>query len=348
MAAATAPPGAEERRAGVARRAGARCPANRDGIASVQAACRGRQGQSSEFSASAKSPPSRTADATAIAAARSASPAAPALPAPRERCDSRAPSARAGCAAEPRPSATECRAAAGCPCPWPPAAGLRDRRPGMARRGASRRQENPRSRSECRGGQIFLDRVGAQQPWYAEERRELLASSLSAAFIDAMPSSISCLARSIGIVLMVSGWFWLWVPMVWPASRELADAFRSGLGHAADDEEGRLDALRGENVQHLVAVCAAAGRHRRSAPPRDRRAAASRHIAWCRCADAALDRPPAFARCPSASGWPGQSAADAVWAMLQASSPRPRAAHGRGQTPTNALPTMKHRLHSYL
>ena len=35
---------------------------------------------------------------------------------------------------------------------------------------------------------------------------------------------------------------------------ELADAFRKGLGHAADVEEGRLDALRGENFQNLIAV----------------------------------------------------------------------------------------------
>ncbi len=35
---------------------------------------------------------------------------------------------------------------------------------------------------------------------------------------------------------------------------ELADAFRSGVGHVADNEEGRLHALRGENVQNLIAV----------------------------------------------------------------------------------------------
>src|SRR6476659_8671717 len=35
---------------------------------------------------------------------------------------------------------------------------------------------------------------------------------------------------------------------------ELADAFRSSLGHAADGEEGCLYALRGENVQNLIAV----------------------------------------------------------------------------------------------
>src|SRR6266446_10853645 len=44
---------------------------------------------------------------------------------------------------------------------------------------------------------------------------------------------------------------------------------------------------------------------------------------------------------PSAPGWPGQSAADAAWAMMQASSPKPGAAHGRVRTPTNTLPNMK-------
>ena len=57
-----------------------------------------------EFSASAKSPRFPRPDATAIAAARSASSAVPASPAPRGRCDSRAPSVHAGCAAERRRS----------------------------------------------------------------------------------------------------------------------------------------------------------------------------------------------------------------------------------------------------
>ncbi len=42
--------------------------------------------------------------------------------------------------------------------------------------------------------------------------------------------------------------------MLWPASRELAHAFRIGRSHAADLEEGRLHAFRGENVQNLIAV----------------------------------------------------------------------------------------------
>ena len=55
---------------------------------------------------------------------------------------------------------------------------------------------------------------------------------------------------------------------------ELADAFRSGLGHAADDEEGRLHALRGKNVQNLIAVArqrpVVEGQHHLVVPERQR------------------------------------------------------------------------------
>ena len=53
---------------------------------------------------------------------------------------------------------------------------------------------------------------------------------------------------------MVSGWFWLWVPMVWPASRSLRTPSGKLRRHPADREEGRLDALRGEDLQDLIAV----------------------------------------------------------------------------------------------
>src|SRR6266404_8569680 len=51
---------------------------------------------------------------------------------------------------------------------------------------------------------------------------------------------------------------------------------------------------------------------------------------------------------PSASGWPGQSAADAICAVMQVSTPKHKAAHCRVRTPINTLPIMKHRLHSHL
>src|SRR6266852_542197 len=44
---------------------------------------------------------------------------------------------------------------------------------------------------------------------------------------------------------------------------------------------------------------------------------------------------------PSASVWPGQSAADAICAVM-ASNPKHKAAHCGVRTPINALPTIKH------
>src|SRR5258707_11749194 len=53
---------------------------------------------------------------------------------------------------------------------------------------------------------------------------------------------------------------------------------------------------------------------------------------------------------PSASGWPGHSAADAVRAVTQAAMPRHvlrhKAAHGRFRTPTTTLAIIEPRLHS--
>ena len=54
--------------------------------------------------------------------------------------------------------------------------------------------------------------------------------SPSAAVTEAMPSSISCLGAFERHPVHVGGWFWVWVPTVWPASRHLAHAFRIGLG----------------------------------------------------------------------------------------------------------------------
>src|ERR1700712_5945805 len=49
---------------------------------------------------------------------------------------------------------------------------------------------------------------------------------------------------------------------------------------------------------------------------------------------------------PSASGWPGQSAADAACVEMQSNSPRHNPVHREARTPINPLTTMKHRLHS--
>ncbi len=157
----------------------------------------GRQKRISESSASAIWPPPPTADATAIARARSASPADRPSPAPRGRCDSRAPSIRAESSAAPPPCAAGCRAAAGCLCPWPPAAGSRAHRRARRKRGASRRRENRRSRPEVPRSGEFLDPVVDAQAGNADERRGRGAVA-SAAVTDAMPCSISCLERSSG------------------------------------------------------------------------------------------------------------------------------------------------------
>ena len=78
--------------------------------------------------------------------------------------------------------------------------------------------------------------------------------SASAAVTDAMPSSISFWARSIGSRCMFDGMV-LGVGGNGVAGiAHLAHAFRIGVGLASDQEEGRLHALGGEDVQDLVAV----------------------------------------------------------------------------------------------
>ena len=81
-----------------------------------------------------------------------------------------------------------------------------------------------------------------------------LPSSPSAALTEAMPSSTSFATLSSGMRSKLKGWFWLWVPMVWPSATQALDAVGKRLRHAADLEEGRLHALRGEDVEHLVRV----------------------------------------------------------------------------------------------
>ena len=174
--------------------------------------------------------------------------------------------------------------------------------------------------------------------------------SPSAAVTDAMPSSISCLARSIGMrVHARSDGSGCGCRCVWPASRTLRTPSGLALAMRPISEEGRLDALRGENFQNLVAVAAAAGRRRRSAPPRDRRAAASRRYCMVPIRGCSRGSTTSVREVPSASGWPGQSAADAVCrGTAGRASPGMKAADDRVRTPANALPTMKHRLHSDL
>ena len=106
--------------------------------------------------------------------------------------------------------------------------------------------------------------------------------SPSAAVTDAMPCSISCLERverqpihAGRMVLAVGGHGVAGVA-------HLAHAFRIGVGLTSDQEEGRLDAMRGENVQNLVAVfrqrAVVEGQHHLVVCERQR----LRDIAWCR------------------------------------------------------------------
>ena len=276
----------------------------------------GRHKQISESSASARSPPSPTADAAAIAAARSASPAARRSPARHGRCDSRAPSARAGSSAAPPRCAAGCRAAAGCPCPWPRAAGSRDRRPRSAETwrqssaGKSalqiwmplRRADSPRRRRRAAGREC--GRTARARGAVAERR-----GHRRDAVVDLLPRRVRSASGACS-----SGWFWLWVPTVWPASRSLRTPSGLALACAADHEEGRLDALRRRGSPGSGCCISAADRRRRSAPPRGPPAAASRRYCMVPMRGCSRGSTTSVREVPSASGWPGQSAADAACA----------------------------------
>ena len=98
--------------------------------------------------------------------------------------------------------------------------------------------------------------------------------SASAAVTDAMPSSISCLACAIRH-LVAGERMVLAVGADGVAGvAQLAHAFRIGVGLLADQEERRLDAVGGENLQDLVAVfrqrTVVEGQHHLMIPERQR------------------------------------------------------------------------------
>ena len=150
--------------------------------------------QSSGFSASARSPRFPTADATAIAVGSVGVAGCSA----RRRHDmddaiAAAPSAHAGSSAGRRRCAPGCRAAAECLCPWPQGAASRGRRPAWRKRGASRRPENPRSRPAVPCALAYSSMPSLRgEAGDTEERRQRRAVVPSAAVTEAMPSSISC------------------------------------------------------------------------------------------------------------------------------------------------------------
>ena len=78
--------------------------------------------------------------------------------------------------------------------------------------------------------------------------------SPSAAFADAMPSSISCLARSIWHAIYGQGVSLALRADAMARGEQFAHAFRIGAGHVADGEKSRLHAFGCKNVEDLIAV----------------------------------------------------------------------------------------------
>jgi len=80
----------------------------------------------------------------------------------------------------------------------------------------------------------------------------LVESPPSAASVEAMPSLISCLAFRSASLSKVSGWFWLWVPTVWPAATSLRTPSGSALAWRPMVKKVALTHCGGENGQNLV------------------------------------------------------------------------------------------------
>ena len=175
-------------------------------------------------------------------------------PAPRGRCDSLAPSAHAGFSARRRRFAPGCRAAAECLFPWPPAAASRVRRHARRKRAASRRPGNRRSRPGRPSRRHVPRSPSARARPGTRKNGAGAVPSPSAAVTDAMPSSISCSdafdrqAVHAGRMILAVGGDGV------AGVADLAHAFRIGLGLTADQEEGRLHALGGQDFQNPVAV----------------------------------------------------------------------------------------------
>ena len=187
---------------------------------------------------------------------------------------------------------------------------------------------------------MFLDPFGAREAGHAKERGRRSAVSQRRrhrcnALVDFLPDAFDRQAVHAGRMILGVGRDGV------AGVADLAHAFRIGLGLTADQEEGRLHALGGQDFQNPVAVASAAARRRRSAPPRHPRAAAFRHIAWCRCGGCSRGSTTRVREVPSASGCPGQSAANAAGEVMQVNSPRQTAI--RRRPPPNTLPIMQHR-----
>ena len=138
---------------------------------------------------------------------------------PHARRGSRAPSTLRAASAAPARSWPGCRAAGGCLCPWLRAAapcGARPRPALICRQssaGTSALQTiSPRAPS------IVLDRARCGEARESGRTARRFRRSPSAAAVAAMPPSICVSAAPAPGVRNGSGWFMLWVPMVWPSA----------------------------------------------------------------------------------------------------------------------------------
>src|ERR1700738_3112849 len=103
------------------------------------------------------------------------------------------------------------------------------------------------------GGEIVLDAIGAREAGDTEERGKcsvIPERGLHRCYsvVDLLPGALY--RHSVHVQRMILGVG----ADAMPGVAELAHAFRIGLGHAADGEESRRHALRGENVENLIAV----------------------------------------------------------------------------------------------
>ncbi len=168
--------------------------------------------------------------------------------------------------------------------------------------------------------------------------------SPSAAVTDAMPSSISCWTRSTGKWCMPVGWFWVWVATVWPALRTLRTP--SGLAWAWRPTRKKVAFTHWEaRISRIWLLYFGSGPSSKvstTSPSASGSVSEYCMVPMRGCSRGSTTR---VREVPSASGWPGQSAAkgpEAAGAVRQANSPRPTAI--RRRIPTNTLPVMQHRL----
>ena len=151
---------------------------------------------------------------------------------------------------------------------------------------------------------IFLDDFGAAEAGNAEERRRRGAVAERCghrrdAVLDLLLGAFE--RQLVHVPADGSGCGWRWCGRHRGPCARLPDWRWPGVrpGRRSPSRNGR------RGCPESGCCISAAGRRRRSAPPRGLPAAAFRHIAWCRCGDVRADRPPACARCRAHRDGPG-------------------------------------------